>query len=370
MLGLRPVEAPKKQTISDAREKIEWTGFEFLVREARRDDLETPWNSHIVRIADGTKFRTPNSVELREYFKIPHSKAGPGYYPQGLMVTLINSTTAQPIAAAIGDYRESERDLMVKLLDRCGEGDIILLDRGLGGPRVYLECYTRGMYFIHRATTSGTTAALYVQDFLASNQASALYTVAAKDSDGEEIHLWIRLIKGPIDSEGKRIVFVTNLLDEEIYSTAAIRELYRERWTIETAYGRIKNLLCLEKFHAKNYNGVMQEIFANLLMMSLTAIIEIEASNRLKLDRKTTRPNFKAVLHVVRRNFAFIAALKSLSKQGALNAAEAMIEEAMLELYKKRPGRSHPRVSKQPINVWNLCKKKKLAAYEKSRSLK
>lgn len=369
-LGLKPADAPKKQTVSDARAKVDWQAFEFLLQEAKRDDLEVPWKGHSVKIADGTKLNLPNADELCERFAIPNTKVGPGFFPQAWMVTLLNSISGQPIAATVGCHKKSERDLMIELLDSCSPNDVLLLDRGLGGARVYLECAKRGIHFVHRLKTTGDRTALYVQDFIDSKKTSVLYGVDAVDEDGEWVLLWVRLVKGPIDSEGKRIVWATSLLDEENYSVGAIRELYRRRWGIETAYGRIKNLLNLEKFHARTYNGVMQEIFANLTVMSLAAAIDVEASNKLGTDRRVSAPSFKAVVHVVRRYFSAIAAIERLTKRKAHELAQKIIEEATLILYKIRPGRSYPRVSKQPIKVHNLCKRRKLDAYNKSRALK
>lgn len=363
-------EAARKQTLSDARRKIRWEGFEYLVHEAKRDDLEDSWKGHRTRIADGTKLSTPNSEELKEHFEIPNTKVGSGFYPQAWLVTLLNSTTAQPIAAAVGSHRESERELMLDLLSHCQPNDLLLLDRGLGGSRVYLKCYEAGIHFLHRLKTSGDRVPLYVQDFLSGNKKSKLYGVSATDENGEEILLWIRLVLGPKDSEGKRIVFATSLLDEDKYSVSSIRKLYLRRWAVETAYGRIKGHLALEKIRAKSFNGVMQEIFANLLVLSLAAIIDNEASRRLQLDRETRVPNFKSVLQVVRRHLAVIAAIEKISQAKVREAAEQMIHEASQVLWKKQPGRSCPRVSKQPIKSHNLCKHKKLAAFRRRRRLR
>ena len=367
-LRLDPSEAPSKQAFADARKKILWQAYEYLLSEARRDDLETPWLGHRVRIADGTRLNTPNSRDLRRHFSIPNNKAGAGFFPQAWLVTLLNSVSGQPIAAKVGCHRnDSERDLMLGLLDACEHGDVVLLDRGLGGANVYLRFYERGLHFVHRVKTSGDHAAGYVQEFLRSKRKSQVCAVPVKADDGTEIVMWVRLVLGPIDSDRKRIVFATNLLDEDCYSVGAIRELYRKRWAIETTYGRVKNLLAVEKFHAKTYNGVMQEIFANLFVLSLTAIVATEAAIALRLDRAVVTPNFKAVLHVVRRHFRVIVESEKISLKQAALTAETMIEEAGRILWKLQPGRSYPRVSKQPIKVHNLCKNKKLAAFRRRR---
>ena len=209
-------DAARKQTLSDARQKVQWQGFEFLLHESRRDDLEDLWKGHRVRIADGTKLNVPNTADLQAHFATPSNKSGHGFFPQAWMVTLLNSTSAQPIAAKLGSFKTSERELMLELLPECSKGDILLLDRGLGGANVYLECYRQGIEVIHRVKTSGPKIAAYVSDFLDSKKASCLYAVQVKNNE-EEIQLWMRLVLGPKDSEGKPIVFATTLLDEEKY---------------------------------------------------------------------------------------------------------------------------------------------------------
>jgi hypothetical protein len=87
-------QAPIKQSVSDARKKISWRAFEFLLNEANQEEsIEELWHGHRVRIADGTKLNLPLSDELAQHFAVPSTKEGPGHYPQAWMVTLINSTS-------------------------------------------------------------------------------------------------------------------------------------------------------------------------------------------------------------------------------------------------------------------------------------
>jgi hypothetical protein len=356
--------APNEQAVSRARQKLHWGAFEYLLREANQEDsIEELWRGHRVRIVDGTKLSFPNYREIRQQFAIPNTKAGPGHYPQGWMVTLINSTSCQPVAMELGcGKKSSERKLMLKMLPHFKPDDIALLDRGLGGAQVYHDFQKNGIHFIHRVKTSGDRIAIYVQEFLKSKRSSQITCASAIDDDGEEIFLWIRLVKGPKDSEGKRIVFATSLIDEDDYPSASISELYRQRWGIETMYGRIKNVLHIGKFHARSLNGILQEIYAHLLVISLTALVEVQASQERGLDRNKAVPSFKAATHVIRRHLAIIVGTKMLTCAEANYLAAKMVEEAGRILWRKKPGRSFPRVSKQPISSWNLCKNRKLAA--------
>lgn len=361
-------QAPIKQSVCNARKKVSWKAFEFLLDEANQEkDIEELWRGHRVRIVDGTKLNLPRSPELTEHFAIPNTKAGPGHYPQAWMVTLINSTSCQPVAAELGCHKDSERDLMLKMLKRFCPGDIALLDRGLGGAKVYLDFIKNDVHFIHRLKTSGDKIAGYIKEFLDSKQTSQIVAVPVRDDDGEDIFLMVRLVRGPKDSEGKRIVFATSLIDKDEYPTQSIRELYRRRWNIETMYGRVKHVLEIGKFHSRSLNGILQEIFAHLLVISLTALIEFQASKKIGLDRERAVPNFKAAIHVVRRHLAMIVGYKTIDRRDAVELAEQMVEQASRVLWRKQPGRSHPRVSMQPIRSWNLCKNRKLAAQSRRR---
>ena len=130
-------------------------------------------------------------------------------------------------------------------------------------------------------------------------------------------------------------------------------------------YGRVKNLLKLENFHSKSFNGVMQEIYANLLVLSLTALIAVGAASELKLDPDLAVPSFKNAQAVVRRHlFEAILAHPAPTRTSARALARRLIEEASRVVWKKQPGRSYPRVSKQPIKIWNLAKNRKLNEFK------
>ena len=55
------------------------------------------------------------------------------------------------------------------------------------------------------------------------------------------------------------------------------------------------------------------------------------------------------------------------NEQAVSRIAEQMVEEAGRILWRKQPGRSFPRVSKQPICSWNPCKIRKLEAADRLR---
>ena len=285
------LKAPTKQSVCEARQKLHHQALAFLINKANMEkELEPLWDGHMVRIVDGTKVNTPNTQDLRKHFEIPNTLSGPAFYPQAQIVTVMNSSSGQPVAAEVDCYRSSERELFVRMLPQFSPNDLFLLDRGLGGINVYKEIYEKDQFFLHRVQTS-RTAPRYVKEFLKSSSKDKIISVCT-NYEGEEVALLLRLVKGPKDSKGKRIIFVTNLLDDRRYSRLSILSLYRKRWGIETMYGHMKNSIKIEKFHSKTYNGVMQEIYAHLLVISLAALIACQSSKKFNLNTKEKKPKF------------------------------------------------------------------------------
>ncbi len=361
------------QSISEARSKLCWRALEYLLTEANLEASRLPsslrFKGHITRAIDGTSFFTPRSDELLLHFSPRKTKAEEGetHYPYGLCVAAINVFTGQPVRAIVNDYRASERALLKAMISGFGPGDLALLDRGLGGIQVYLEFERHKQLFVHRAKTGGDRVASYIQAFLASEEKQRAVELTVTD---DETHatgaLRLRLVRGPNDSEGKPIVFVTNLLSPKHYPRQDILSLYKRRWSVETLYGRVKNLLNLEQFHARSYNGIMQEIFANLLILSLTAVAVIAVVEEDEVDIEATLPSFKNAAESIRRNLFSVIdhriegiTPKKLMKQ--------ILEEVRAVMYTIRPGRSYARVSMQPIKSWNLKKSAKLKAFAQQR---
>jgi hypothetical protein len=370
----KEIEPARRQSVSEARSKLKWQAFEYLLAAANLETQRLPawllFKGHATRAIDGTSFFTPRTDELLEYFSPRNTRADEGetHYPYGLMVSAINVYTGQPVRAIVDDYRASERKLLKAMIGGFNTGDLSLLDRGLGGAQVYLEYHRHEQFFIHRAKTTGDRVAGYIQEFLASGKKQRRIEITVKDEEnGEDVVLCLRLLLGPNDSEGKPIVFVTNLLDKKKYRRAEILALYRKRWSVETHYGRVKNLLNLERFHARTYNGIMQEIFANLLILSLTSIAVTAVIDKDEIDIEVELPSFKNASEVVRRHLLSVVDHRIVGTRPK-QLVKQVIAEVRAIIYPIRPGRSFPRVSKQPIKSWNLKKSAKLKAFEEQKN--
>ena len=107
----------------------------------------------------------------------------------------------------------------------------------------------------------------------------------------------------------------------------------------------------------------MQEIFACLLILSLTALAVTTVIKKDGIDPETELPSFKNAAESVRRNLLSIVD-RRITGIAPRKLMKRLLTEVRALMYPIRPGRSHARVSRQPIQSWNLKKSAKIRAFE------
>lgn len=81
-------------------------------------------------------------------------------------------------------------------------------------------------------------------------------------------------------------------------------KLYITRWEVETSFKDFVMSMKIEDFHAKDINGVLQEIYARLWLMNFTRILILK-SGRVHLnpeERVCKKPNYKILYSWVSDN--------------------------------------------------------------------
>lgn len=370
-------EAAKRSTISEARSKLSYKAFEYLLNSInlnQKSEISDShlWHGHLVRAVDGTKLTLPATKEILKEFPRRGNRGGSvEHYPFAILTTAVNVFTGQPNAVRMGNKNSSEPQHLVSMLDEFERGDIVLLDRGLGGGNVWLELAERGQFFVNRVKSkeSGTGSSESVTRFLKSNKKQLIIKKLVKDGESKKT-LLVRLIRGRRLKCGGVLVIATNLLDKKLYPAKEVLKLYSSRWKVETHYGRAKTLLQLSKFHGRDLNKVKQEIFANLLILSITSLAILEVENKVeKISKKrkcSSTPNFKNAVNVVKRNFLYILGSPTMTAKASAFMAKKMINQIQNVRCAIQPNRSYPRYSRQAVNRWAYAKKNKIEQFSRS----
>lgn len=336
--------APRKQSISDARKKVSWPLFELLFQEINRKNPIQSWKGHSVKVLDGTKIRLPHTQELIETFGQLSSQHGPNHYPSAHMLLLIDALSGRPIDVNIGPCNASERDLAFEIIQRLKIHDLVLLDRGLGGQKIYNIFCDKNIFFIHRAQINGKHRPSYLRDFIKSGKQSSVQFISPASNPNP---ILLRLVRGE-KRNNEEIIYVTNLIDEEIYSSNEIHQMYARRWEVETSIGHLKTSLNLEGIGSKSSNLVKQDIFARLIVLALATQARSQACEELELQRNQQEPSLKNIFSLLKRKMFSL-----FSGIGVTEIWQWIVSCSKRVIWVKQPNRSRPRFSWQPQNRWS-----------------
>ena len=95
-------------------------------------------------------------------------------------------------------------------------------------------------------------------------------------------------------------ILATNLTPEE-FTTEYLKELYKKRWTVETGFDRLKNLIEIEDFSGIRRPIIEQDFYAHLFVYNLAMTIKNHAENNI-----TRTPRNKEEKIIYQSNFAKI----------------------------------------------------------------
>lgn len=361
--GLWPeAEAVHRSSVTKARAKLSWTAFEQVHQEAVRlayelwpHAEEDTWLGLSVFAIDGSKYRLPASDELRQAFD-PDSgldHPGKGHYPYCLVSTVYDVFRRLPIARSVRPIAEAnEREEVKALLPLIPPGGVLLFDRGYPSYDLiaYLTRYYSG-YWLFRCPAQSTFPA--VEAFVRSGQSQALIALRYSKTQTVTVRA-IRLVS----PDGTVSVLLTNLIEASRFSTEAVIALYFRRWGVETQYRDEKTSLEIETFHSQTENGIRQELFAILIMAVIARVLM-----RLSTDPdhpSHAEPQFK---HAMITLASEAVVLTPRCPALALVIFKELLQEIGRVRYypPKSPRPPQPRVSKKPVNKWQIDKAKRMA---------
>lgn len=101
--------------------------------------------------------------------------------------------------------------------------------------------------------------------------------------------LHFRVVRFEIPGGGYETVY-TNLREEDV-SPEQLKQLYHQRWGIETSFKELKYGVGLASIHSKKKEFMLQEVFARLILYNFASFLMYHAEI---CRRKNCRLNFAA----------------------------------------------------------------------------
>lgn len=358
------LDLPKESPISpssfcEARLKIDPKIFKKINKIAieiynRRSPAQL-WMGRNLFAVDGTKLNLPRPL-LHEGYELPMPSA---HYPQGVVSCLYNLQAKMPVDFLMMNSKD-ERLAALKHLSYLNSGDAVVYDRGY---------YSYAMLYFHKTKNIDAIFRMpknindVIDNFWSDSKLKdEVVTIELKEASKSQqkekypeikFHsIRMRLIKYRIGEMD--YVLGTTIMDPSI-PVNHFAEVYHSRWGIEELYKVTKTMLNAEFIRAKSEIGVLQEIYANFTITTLSRIFQNESEEILQKNLQTTttdgphieiKANFSNCLKSVQRQ---LSGLFSSSQNFLRKSVRSIMNFTSRSYQAARPNRSYERKSVRPV---------------------
>ncbi len=363
--------------MSKARKKVPWQVFPGILSDAVRvaydlwpeNDSKYLWHGMSVYALDGSKYNLPATDELRKTFD-PESglqNSGRGHYPQCLVSTCYDVFRQLPVARTVVGLDGSEREEMKKLLPFIPSNSIWMFDRGYPSYEsiLHLNKHHDG-YYLFRCPASSTFPA--VEAFIKKGKKEEIIWIMPSSIFKRKVGINERKKLKPIklrvirleSPDGTVSVLLTNLFSKNKYACDEIIDLYFRRWEVENYYRDEKVTMEIEKFHSRTENGILQELYAAMIMSVISRTLMMLSSQLFYSGKK--KKQFKNAVLELASEAAFL--VPDESDKAVTIFKEILKEISRVKYYESKKYRpSQQRVNKSSLNKWKQKRSKRITAH-------
>lgn len=338
---------PNKSSFIRARQRLGGAVMEQLFRNLARPlaeerDAGCWWRGRRLMAIDGSTLSLAASEENEAYFEgqvaIGEARQGP---PRARVMALIECGTRALVDVVFDRYKDSEQDLVARLLSSVTPDMLVLADRNFLGSRLWKRFVEE-----RRADVVWRVPAQMAKKVRGRLDDGTYLSVIGAGRSRKPNPITVRIIEYTID--GSRTVYrlATNMLDPELAPALELAGLYAERWEAEACYEELKITQCglrrLRSLRSESLEGVAQEFWANCALYQLSRDL-VHRSAAMTPERDCDRISFSLVQDILRRGTQ--QAWSKTRRVGTL-IARAAWELATPHNLLTRRDRSYPRALK------------------------
>jgi hypothetical protein len=162
--------------------------------------------------------------------------------------------------------------------------DIAVFDRGMKDRKKMIELCDDQKYFTTRIYKSSryeiekgskVTRLDFENDILKLTKHSRVHLFSKQ----KKTKLVFRLVEGILKSDGEKILFLSNLPEDE-FTANQIAEIYKSRWDIERFFRFIKQELNFKHYFSRQWNGIQVMIY--IILIASILLLSYIKLNKLK----------------------------------------------------------------------------------------
>jgi len=264
---LKKTEGISKQAFAEARFKLTVNAFRLLFEDTAKlaacSGFET-FKGYRVLAFDGTVLMLEDTYSLREHFGV---ETGCAAARASVMADMLNCGLI--LDAEIDKLACGERELAVRHIRKLKELNIskplLTADRGYASAEMLETLLADSIPFLFRLQKSFNAEI----DRLPLGDHDKEVTIKKRV-------FRLRILKFRLSS-GEIETLITNLPNNTI-SADDLKELYRLRWGVETAYRVLKSALQIENFTGTSQLVVKQDFFATVFLKNMASFAKIDSN--------------------------------------------------------------------------------------------
>lgn len=294
-----------KGAFSQRRHQIDSKWFKFLLEYLTKlfyasNDTLCLWKGYKLVAVDGSSAILVKGQEIDIHYKGGQNKYGT--FPLCRFMKMYDILNDFTLKVDIMPMNGSERMVAYNWVDDLPNNSITIYDRGFPSFSLFylMQNCEVPKDFIIRCKKDFSNS---IKEFVASKDTSRLIKFYPDDRAilllksyfqkvTKSTCLELRVEKINLKN-GEIEVLITSIKDNKILSNQEMKELYHQRWTIETDIGKEKNLMQLENFSSHLKNGIEQDFFATFIANNIHSIINKDAQKKIDKRIKGRKYNYK-----------------------------------------------------------------------------
>jgi len=253
------------------------------------------WNGFRLLAVDGSRLTLPRTDELKSYYGETKNQNESGAI-QARVSVLYDVLNDYVLDGIMTPLKIGENKLAIDHLKKCAENDLVIYDRGYPGFPLIYELNKKKVDFVIRTKISFNNL---TQSFFESGISSKIVEIKSgkkKKFSGLEYtkksKVKVRLVRVELGN-GNIEILITSLLDEVLYKDVVFKDLYFQRWKVETFYDELKNKLKIEYFSGYSRQSILQDFEASLFISNVQSLIVGELNDEIQLDKKDRKYQYK-----------------------------------------------------------------------------
>jgi hypothetical protein len=254
------------------------------------------WKNHRLLGVDGSTIMLPYSEALKKEFGTHNNQKKTDDVIIARVSVLYDVLNDLVITGTLSPFKNGEVKLAYGHIGNIAQNDLIILDRAYPSFELAYNILEREADFLFRCKHNFSTI---TREFMQSTEIDTILdiypgqkqsfkdkNITAKDS------IKVRLIKIELSS-GETELLMTSLINQEIYLYEEFKGLYQKRWSVETYYNRLKNILSVENFSGLTQQAILQDFACALFVSNVQSLIIEEAQEKYEKEERNRRYEYK-----------------------------------------------------------------------------